>query len=207
MPRYLLRTPVNEWIPETGAAHSEADEPGNRRCYSEPFAHLLVVFTTAEDDAAYLIAAPAAGSSHNPLAVFVPVEPFDLPNIRLNLRVLKLLNGLCHQPGAKLQIVGFLVSFELIELGLLRRNQQFEHEPAVTRVGVQIVRQALQTSRLPLVRALVPFRVVAHQDLAERGLKGVNMFLEVGAVFEVKFVMSTLLCGASGNVALLRCIA
>ena len=92
-----------------------------------------------------MVPASPAGNSHKPFAVFATLEPFDLPNVRLNPRILKFLNGLSHQPRTQLQIVRLTISFQAVELCLLRWNQQFEHESAATPVAVQIFRQALQT--------------------------------------------------------------
>src|SRR6266404_6146171 len=125
---YLACAPVNEWTPEARPAHGEANEARNCSCGSEPLADFFIVLAPTEDDAADSVPASAAGSSHNPFAVFLTLEPFDLPYVRLDTRILKFLNGLSHQPGTKFQIVGLLISFEAINLRLLRRDQQFEHE-------------------------------------------------------------------------------
>jgi hypothetical protein len=129
---YLACTPVNEWTPEARPANGEANEARYCSGGSEPLPDFVIVLAPTEDDAADSVPASAAGSSHNPFAVFLTLEPFDLPHIRLNTRILKLLNGLSHQLGTKLQIVGLLISFQAIDLGLLGWDQQFEHELAGT---------------------------------------------------------------------------
>src|SRR6267378_6227214 len=106
---YLACTPVNEWTPEARPAHGEANEARNCSCGSEPLANFAIVLAPTEDDAADSVPAAAAGSSHKPFAVLVTLEPFDLPDVRLNPRILKLLNGLSRQPRTKLQIVGLLI--------------------------------------------------------------------------------------------------
>src|SRR6266446_171279 len=117
---YLACAPVNEWTPEARPAHGEANEARNCSCGSEPLADFVIVLAPAEDDAADSVPAAAAGSSHNPFAVFLTLEPFNLPHVRLNPRILELLNSLSHQPGTHLQLVEFLISFQAIKLGLLR---------------------------------------------------------------------------------------
>src|SRR6266853_3158685 len=142
---YFLRTPVNQWIPEARPAHGEANEAWNRSGGREPLEDFAIVLAPTEDDASDSVPASAAGSSHNPFAVFVTLEPFDLPHVRFNPCILKFLNGLSHQLGTKLQIIGLFISLQAIDLGLLGWDQQFEHELAGTVVAVQIFRQSPQT--------------------------------------------------------------
>src|SRR6267378_136547 len=92
-PCYLLRTPVNQRIPEARPAHGEANEAGNCSCSSEPLTDFAIVLATTENDAADSVPAFTAGSSHDPFAVCLTVEPFDLPHVRLNPRILKFLNS------------------------------------------------------------------------------------------------------------------
>ena len=106
--------------------------------------HFLVVLAAAQNDAADSVPAVSARGGHDLFAVLAPVQSFDLPNIRLDAGVLKLHDGLHHQLGTKLEVVGFLVSFETLELRLLWRHEQFEHEPAAT-LAVQVIRQSFQT--------------------------------------------------------------
>src|SRR5882762_3033782 len=101
-PRYRLRAPVNQRIPEARTAHGEANEAGNCSCSSEPLTDFAIVLAPTENDAADSVPASAAGGNNNPFAVFLTVEPFDLPHVRLNPRILKFLNSLSHQPGTNL---------------------------------------------------------------------------------------------------------
>jgi hypothetical protein len=119
---YLACTPVHEWTPEARPANGETIETRNRSSGRKPFADLPIVLAAAEDDATDSVSASPAGCSHEALAVFMTLEPFDLPHVRLNPGILKLLNGLSHKLGTKLQIVGLLVSFQAIELALLGRD-------------------------------------------------------------------------------------
>src|SRR5215471_16742168 len=61
--RYLLRPQVNERIPETGPAHCKTDEPWDAGRRRQPFAHLWVIFASAQNYATYFIpvAAPRRG--------------------------------------------------------------------------------------------------------------------------------------------------
>ena len=116
-PCHLLRAPVDKRLPEARPSDGEANEARHSSRGCQPFANLLIVLTPTQNDTTDLCAAVPARSSHNPFAVLVPVESFDLPYVRLDACVLKLLDGLRHQQGAKFQVVGLLVSFQLIELG------------------------------------------------------------------------------------------
>src|ERR1700675_4182927 len=82
--RYPLRAPVNQRIPEACTAHGEANEARNCSCGSEPLADFAIVFAPTEDDAADSVPASAAGSSNDSFAIFLTLEPFDLPHVRLN---------------------------------------------------------------------------------------------------------------------------
>jgi hypothetical protein len=70
--------------------------------------HLLVVFAPAQDDAADVVSATPACRGHDLLAVRATVETFNLPDVWLDLRVLKLLDGLHHQPGRRSRSYIFL---------------------------------------------------------------------------------------------------
>ena len=108
---------IHERVPEGGPADREADESGNARGGREPLPHLLVVLAAAQDNAAHLVAARAAGRGHDLLAIFLLIDAFDLPDVGLDSRVLQLVDGLDHQRRAKLQVVGLLVVAEALQLG------------------------------------------------------------------------------------------
>ena len=131
---------------------------------------------------------------HHRFAILATIKSLDFPDIRLHAGVLKFLDGLHHQLGTKLKIVGFLVAFEPFHLRLLRRHQEFEHEPAFT-FGMQIVGKLFQPRRLPLVQRPFALWIVAHEDLAECRVKSLNVFGEVVAVFKIKFLLHALLGG------------
>src|SRR5215510_3357154 len=92
----LTGMPVHQRLPEDGAADCEANESRNRRCGFKPLMDFLVVFTSTQNDAADLVPAAASGGRHDLLAVFAVVEPFDLPQIRLDTGVLQLFDRLDH---------------------------------------------------------------------------------------------------------------
>jgi len=60
---------------------------------------------------------------------------------------------------------------------------------------------------LPPVKGLIALRVVTNEDLAEGEMKGVNMLIEIFAVFEVEFILTTLLRRATGYLSVSHCIA
>ena len=101
-----------------------------------------------------------------------------------------------------LQVVGFLVAFDLFELRLFRRDQQLEHEHALG-LGVQRVGQPFQAFGLPLIQRLFALRIVADQHLAEAEVERLNVLEEVFAVLEVELFLAALLGGAGGRVAVL----
>src|SRR5207248_10335694 len=95
--RRLLGPPIDQRVPERRAADREADEPRHAGRARQPVAYLLVVLATAPDDAADPVA-PAPPRRRPPLrAVLAPVQPFDLPHIRFDARVLELVDRLHHQ--------------------------------------------------------------------------------------------------------------
>ena len=73
--------------------------------------------------------------------------------------------------------------------------------------AVQVVRQALQTSRLRCIEGAVAFRVVANQHFAEGWPEGLDMPGEIFAVFEIEFVLPALLDAAGGRVVVCRRVA
>ena len=132
------------------------------------------------------------------LAILAPIETFDLPEIGLDAGRLQLANGLHHQARPDLQIVGLPVALERVELGLFRRDQQLEHEAAAPG-ALQVVREPLQSRGLALVERPVALGVVAHQDLAEGRIEGLDMAGEVLAVLEVELVLPAFLRRTGSN--------
>src|SRR6266852_1933285 len=192
-----------EDVHEVTVSTRDRGDGGGRR---QPLAHLLVVFAPSEDDAPHVGPATAARGGHNLLAVLPPLESFDLPDVGLDLRILKLLDRLGHQPGTELPIVGLRIPLEPVELGLFRGHEQLEHEPA-SAVAAQVLGESLQPLRLPPVQRRIALRIVAHEHLAKGWLKGLDVLSEVLAVLEVELVLPALLGGTSEHVALRRRIA
>src|SRR5262245_25344450 len=197
--RYLLRPQFNERVPETGPAHGKTDEPWNAGRSRQPLAHLFVIFASAQNDATHFIPVAAPRCGHNLFAVLTAIEPLYLPHIRFNPSVLQLMNGQDHKSRTKLKVVPLLISLDPIKLRLLRRNQQLEHESAAT-LGAQVFGQTFQAGSLPPVQTLIALGVVADQHLAEGGIKGLNVFGEVIAVFELELLLSALLDGVCERV-------
>src|SRR5215813_5842925 len=181
----MSRPPADQWLPEVGAADREPDEARDSSCGRQPLADLLLVLAPTEDDAADTVSAAAARGGDDPLAVLTTVEPFDLPDVRLDPGILELVDRPDHEPWPELQVVGILVTRERLELRLLRRHQQLEHEPAPA-PAVQIFGEVPQTSGLPAVQHLIAFRVVAHEDLAEGRVEGFDVPGVVVAILEVE---------------------
>jgi len=82
--------------------------------------------------------------------------------------------------------------FEAVELRLFRRHKQLKHKSALT-LAVKVIGQLLQTARLSLVQRRIALRIVANQHLAERRMKKLDVFGEVCAELEVKFILSAFL--------------
>ena len=97
----------------------------------------------------------------------------------------------------ELEVVGLLVALQPVELRLLRRHQQLEHETA-SLCACEVVGQPLQPRGLALVQRAVAFGVVAHQDLAEGRIEGLDVAGEILAVLEIELVLPALL-GRAGR--------
>src|SRR6266403_342779 len=199
----LFAPPADQWLPEVGAADREPDEARDSGGGHQPLAHLLLVLAPAEDDAADAVPAVAARGGDDPLAVLATVEPFDLPDVRLDSGILELADRLDHQSWPELQVVGLLVALEQLELRLLRRHQQLEHEPAPP-LAVQVFGEPPQTSGLPPVQRLIAFRVVANENLAEGRVEHFDVPGEIFAVLEVELRLAALLGRARRGVSLCR---
>src|SRR5216684_2148799 len=83
-PRGLLVPPSKERLPEVRLVDREADEAGHTGSRRQPLAHLVLAFALPMNDARDVGPAPAASGSHDLPAVLAAVEPFDLPDIRLD---------------------------------------------------------------------------------------------------------------------------
>jgi hypothetical protein len=60
---------------------------------------------------------------------------------------------------------------------------------------------------LPLVKGPIALGVVTNKDLAEGQVKVFNMLFEIFAVFDVEFILTTLLRRATGYVSVFNCIS
>ena len=156
-------------IPETSPAYREADESRDAGGRRQPFVHFLVVLAAAQDDAADFFAAFPPRRCDDFLAVLATIEPLDLPESGSTPASCSSSMACTMSPGRSSRSYAFLSPFSAVQLFFLRRDQQFEHEPAVA-FAVEVVGQPLQTCRLPCIERLVPLRVVAHQNLAKARL-------------------------------------
>jgi hypothetical protein len=89
---------------------------------------LPVVLAAAENDAADVVTAAIPRCRHDALAVLAAIEALDFPHIRIDAGILELADRLDHQAGPQLDIIGLPAAPEPVELRLLRRHQELEHE-------------------------------------------------------------------------------
>src|SRR6185369_4179422 len=200
-PRRLLHPPSDQRIPEIGATDREAYEARTLRRGSEPVPHLRMVLAAAKNDAADLVAAAGSRGRHDRPAILAAIKALDLPYVRIDAGILELADGLDHQVGPQLEIIGLRVALELVELRLLRRHQELEHE-ATAFVGGEKIGQAFQSGGLPLVQRAIALRIIAHQHLTEGRVEGLDMAREILAILEVELLLSALLRRAGGDDAL-----
>src|SRR5262249_3553189 len=128
--RRPFRPPADQGLPEVGAADRQPHKAPDSRGDRQPHPDRLLVLTPAAENAADAHPAAAACGRDDPLAVLTTVEPLDLPDVRLDPGTLELAERPDHEPWPELQIVCLPVARERLELRLLRRHQQLEHEPA-----------------------------------------------------------------------------
>src|SRR5579864_732046 len=190
--RGFFRPPSDKGFPEVGAPDGKANEAGHASCNCQPFAHLLVVLSAAQDDAANFVPAAVPSSRHDAFAILPPIKTFDLPDVGFDVRVLQLLDGLDHKPGANFQVISLFVALDLFQLRLLCRNQQLKHEKTST-LAMQVIGQALEAVRLPPVEGLIALRVVSHQYFAKCRLERFDVGGKVFSVLEIELILSALL--------------
>src|SRR5208283_3108142 len=94
--RSCFRPPSDERFPEVGAPNGEPDEARHSSRNCQPFAHLFVVLSPAQNDATNFVPTPVTGSRHNALAILPAIETFDLPDVGFDVRILKLFYGVDH---------------------------------------------------------------------------------------------------------------
>src|SRR5580693_8934351 len=136
--RSFLIAPVNKRLPKVRTPNCKSDEPWHARRYRQPLSHFLVVLPAAQDDTSHFVPPVAARRGHHRLAILATIEPFDLPDIRLDMRVLEFADRLDHKWWTDFQVVRLLVALHLVELSLLRGYQQLKHETAAIRT-LQII--------------------------------------------------------------------
>jgi hypothetical protein len=141
---------------------------------------------------------PGPRRRHNPLTILAAIETFDFPHIRIDASVLQLADSLDHQAWPNLEIIGLLVALKLVELRLLRRHQEFEHEAAAVPFREKSG-QAFQSGNLPPVQCAVALGIIADQHLAEGRVEGLDMLHKILAILEVELVLPALLSRTGGD--------
>ena len=104
--------------------------------------NLSVIFAAAEDDATDVVPSASSCGCDDLFAIPPAVETFDLPDIRLDSGILKLLDRLHHKLRTELNVVRLPVPVDPVQLGLLSGHEQLEHEQAAATV-MEVVGQAL----------------------------------------------------------------
>src|SRR5207247_3614683 len=98
-----------------------------------------------------------------------------------------------------------LVAGELLELGLLGRHQELEHEPASG--PAKILRESPQSRGLSTVESRVALGVVADQHLGEGRVERLDMAGKLLAVLEIELLLPALLHRGRGEISLARGVA
>ncbi len=194
--RGLVGAEIDDRLQERRAADGKADEARHGGGDAEPLDDLLLVLAAAQHNRADAIATVAAYCLDDLHAVFAAVQPFDLPDVRLDAEVLNFADRTDHQAGAHLQIVRLLAA-GLLELVGLGGHQHLEHVQPV--VLMQVVGQPLQSLELPAVELSVALGIVAHQHLGEGWIELLDVFGKVIAILKVEFVLAALF-GRHGDV-------
>src|SRR5262249_12243749 len=148
----FLGAPIDERVPEGRSTHGKTNESRYRRRRGQPLSNLFVILASTQHDAADSVSLIPPRRGYNFHAILTSIETFDFPNVGFHAGVLKLMNGLDHKSGTKLQIVRLLVSLDSIELGFFGRNQKLEHEQAL-RFAVDIIGKTFQAGGLALVES------------------------------------------------------
>ena len=134
-----------------------------------------------------------------PEAILPSIQPLDLPDIRLNPRILKLFQSRDHQRWPQAAIVEVLITLHDVHLRVGGGHQQFEHE--IEAVAVAVVAQLLETRELAIHR-LVILGIVAHQDFDEGWLKLLDMGAIERAELELKLCLAALFRRQCGDEAI-----
>src|SRR5258708_9315355 len=123
--RGLLVAPSDERLREVCPADGEADVPGDARGRRQPLTHLLVVFTSSEDDARDPGPPAAPRDGDDLLTVLAHIEPFDLPDVRVDPCILTLLDRLHPDSRSYVRVVRFHVPSHATPAGLSHMPRQF----------------------------------------------------------------------------------
>src|SRR5262249_34874029 len=113
--------------------------------------------------------------------------------------VLELVDRVDHVARSPRPVIRARVAVQLLELRLLRRHEQLEHE--LPSRAMKVFGQLAQASSLAPVHRRVALRVVAHEDLAERRSELLDVARVVVAVLEIELVLAALLRGGGDEKA------
>jgi hypothetical protein len=105
-------------LSKVSAAHRQANEARNLAGERHPFSDRIFALSAAQHHATDFAPSAAARCRNDLLEVLFAVEAFDLPDVALHLRILKLLNGLDGQRGADFLLIGPPVTVNLVEMRL-----------------------------------------------------------------------------------------
>src|SRR5262249_46964231 len=167
----------DELVPPERPSDREADVAGHSGALLEPVEHLALVGAAAQDDADDVVAATRPGLRDGVDAVLTALETLDLPDVRLDARVLELVHRLYDECRPKLGVEALLRAADRLELMCLRGHEQLEQE--LTLALVQPVRQHVEARGLPPVQLAVALRVVADEHLREGGIEILDVAVEV----------------------------
>src|SRR5581483_7065932 len=101
---------------------------------AQPLVDLVVGRAAAEHDAGDVVAPLAPHELRDLVARLAVVDALDLPDVRLDTRVLQLQDRLAHQLRTDLAVVTVVAAADALERRRLRRNEELEEERAVALV-------------------------------------------------------------------------
>src|SRR5581483_5956251 len=160
---------------------------------AQPLVDLVVGRAAAEHDARDVVAPLAPHELRDLVARLSVVDALDLPDVRLDARVLQLQDRLEHQLRANLAVVTVVAAADALELRWLCRDEELEQELPVALV--QPLRQPAELHDLTLVQLTIALGVVTDEHLGEVGIELLDLLAELLAVLEVELVLARLLDG------------
>src|SRR5262249_6551384 len=191
--------PADERVPERRPADREPDEAGDARGRRQPRLDLRFILAPPEHDATDAGAAGSPCRGDDGVTVLRAVEALDLPDVGFDAGVLELVDRVDHVARPPRPVVRPLVAVQFLELRLLRRHEELEHE--LPPRAMEILGEVAEACHLAAIHRCLALRVVAHEDLAEGGRERLDMARVIVAVLEIELVLATLLGGGGGEKA------